>query len=89
MVELSGNSPRIGTAISVSPTLKLGLMMKAHFRFQPPFRSAPRITDLVDSTAEAVARVLEDISNLSIDSATINHFADLIAGRAKLVRLSI
>lgn len=48
-----------------------------------------RITDLVDSTAEAVARVLEDISHLRIDSATINHFADLIAGRAKLVRLSI
>ena len=48
-----------------------------------------RITDLVDSTAEAVAKVLEDISHLRIDSATINHFADLIAGRAKLVRLSI
>ncbi|MCZ4093571.1 type II toxin-antitoxin system HipA family toxin [Sinorhizobium psoraleae] len=48
-----------------------------------------RITDLVDSTAEAVARGLEDISNLCIDSATIYHFADLIAGRTKLVRLSI
>ncbi|MDF0696871.1 type II toxin-antitoxin system HipA family toxin [Rhizobium sp. MC63] len=48
-----------------------------------------RITDLVDSTAEAVARVLEDISDLCIDSARINHFADLIAGRAKLVRVSI
>ncbi|NRP76126.1 hypothetical protein ILFOPFJJ_07050 [Ensifer psoraleae] len=45
-----------------------------------------RITDLVDSTAEAVARVLEDISNLCIDPAAINHFAGLIAGRAKLVR---
>lgn len=48
-----------------------------------------RITHLVDSTAEAVARVLEDISDLFIDSARINHVADLIAGRAKLVRLSI
>jgi len=48
-----------------------------------------RITDLVDSTAEAVARVVEDISDLCIDSARINHFADLIAGRAKLVRVSI
>ncbi|MCO5966721.1 hypothetical protein NAG74_34380 [Sinorhizobium meliloti] len=48
-----------------------------------------RITNLIDSTAEAVARVLEDISDLCIDSARINHFADLIAGRAKLVRLSI
>ncbi|MCG5480692.1 type II toxin-antitoxin system HipA family toxin [Sinorhizobium alkalisoli] len=48
-----------------------------------------RITHLVDSTAEAVARVLEDISDLCIDSARINHVADLIAGRAKLVRLSI
>ncbi|ASY73668.1 type II toxin-antitoxin system HipA family toxin [Sinorhizobium fredii] len=48
-----------------------------------------RITNLVDSTAEAVARVLEDISDLYIDSARINHFADLVAGRAKLVRLSI
>ncbi|PDT44765.1 kinase [Sinorhizobium fredii] len=48
-----------------------------------------RITNLVDSTAEAVARVLEDISDLYIDSARINHFADSVAGRAKLVRLSI
>jgi len=48
-----------------------------------------RITDLVDSTAEAVARVVEDISDLCIDSARINHFTDLIAGRAKLVRVSI
>lgn len=48
-----------------------------------------RITDLVDSTAEAVARVLQDITNLCIDSATINHFADLISGRTKLVGLSI
>lgn len=48
-----------------------------------------RVTDLADSTAEAVARVLEDTSNLGIDSTTANHFADLIAGRAKLVRLSI
>lgn len=48
-----------------------------------------RITDLVDSTAEAVARVVEDISDLCIDSARTNHFADLIAGRAKLVRVSI
>lgn len=48
-----------------------------------------RVTDLANSTAEALARVLEDTSNLGIDSATTNHFADLIAGRAKLVRLSI
>ncbi|KAB2737766.1 type II toxin-antitoxin system HipA family toxin [Brucella anthropi] len=48
-----------------------------------------RITDLVDATAEAVARVLEDISDLCIDSARINQVADLIAGRANLVRLSI
>ncbi|MCA1490520.1 type II toxin-antitoxin system HipA family toxin [Ensifer sp. NBAIM29] len=48
-----------------------------------------RITHLVDSTAEAAARVLEDISDLCIDSARITHVADLIAGRAKLVRLSI
>ncbi|AAB91768.1 conserved hypothetical HipA-like protein; symbiotic plasmid stability locus (plasmid) [Sinorhizobium fredii NGR234] len=48
-----------------------------------------RITNLVDSTAEAVARVLEDTSDLYIDSARINHFADSVAGRAKLVRLSI
>ncbi|PST20716.1 type II toxin-antitoxin system HipA family toxin [Mesorhizobium plurifarium] len=48
-----------------------------------------RITDLVDSTAEAVARVLQDLPNLCIDSAAINHFADLIAGRTKLVGLSI
>jgi len=34
-----------------------------------------RITDLVDSTAEAAARVVEDISDLCIDSARINHFA--------------
>lgn len=48
-----------------------------------------RFTDLVDSTAEAVARVVEDISDLCIDSARINQFADLIAGRAKHVRVSI
>ncbi|OHV79687.1 type II toxin-antitoxin system HipA family toxin [Ensifer sp. LCM 4579] len=48
-----------------------------------------RIINLIDSTAEAVARVLEDISNLCVDSARINHFADLIVGRAKLVTLSI
>jgi serine/threonine-protein kinase HipA len=48
-----------------------------------------RITNLVDSTAETVTRVLEDTSDLCIDSARIKHFADLIAGRAKLARLSI
>lgn len=39
MVELSGNSPKIGTAISDSPTLELGLMTTRHFRFQLHFRS--------------------------------------------------
>ncbi|WVT77506.1 type II toxin-antitoxin system HipA family toxin (plasmid) [Sinorhizobium chiapasense] len=48
-----------------------------------------RITGLADSTVHAVARVLEDVSNLWIDSAATNHFADLIESRAKLVGLSI
>lgn len=48
-----------------------------------------RVKELTDATGDAIPRLSENMSPLAADSVTLNHVADLVADRAKLVALSI
>lgn len=48
-----------------------------------------RVKELADATGDAMPGLLEEMSPLATDPATLNQVADLIADRAKLVALSI
>jgi serine/threonine-protein kinase HipA len=48
-----------------------------------------RVKELSDATGDAIPRLSEKMSPLATNAATLDHVADSIADRAKLVALSI